>query len=355
VSLKSRFRVAGFSVFGVDGSRLELPRTVSNEATFAPAASRQRRPTRRSRKPGTQTQRARRKKADTPQLWITTMWHAGTGLPRDWRIGPADSSERAHLRDMIDALPGDAVVTADAGFVGYDYWKTLIDGGRAFVIRVGGNVRLLKKLGYVRESQGTVYLWPDQKAKRNQPPLVLRLVVVHDGRQTWFLVTSVNSKSRLSDRHIAELYRARWGIELFYRHFKQTFGRRKLRSQIADHVRCEANWSMLGLWAMLLHATHHLHRRHVPPERISVAGVLHAYRTPMREYKSRPDPDESLWHLLAVALIDSYQRVNKHNRSYPRKKYEPPAGPPLITTATRSQIRLAKHLQDTIDNKGLTA
>ena len=38
--LADRFLVAGFAVFGVDGSRLELPRTESNEAHFAPTAKR---------------------------------------------------------------------------------------------------------------------------------------------------------------------------------------------------------------------------------------------------------------------------------------------------------------------------
>ncbi len=39
-SLRSRCRMAGRLVFGVDGSKLELPRTVSNEGRFAPAAAR---------------------------------------------------------------------------------------------------------------------------------------------------------------------------------------------------------------------------------------------------------------------------------------------------------------------------
>src|SRR5262249_6696637 len=34
--LPDRFRVGGYAVFGVDGSRLELPRTASNEGRFAP-------------------------------------------------------------------------------------------------------------------------------------------------------------------------------------------------------------------------------------------------------------------------------------------------------------------------------
>jgi hypothetical protein len=288
-------------------------------------------------------------------LWITTLWHAGTGLPWDWRIGPSDSSERHHLREMLDTLPPEALLTADAGFVGYDFWTSVLESGRPFLIRVGSNVRLIKKLGLVRESGNTVYVWPDRAARRNQPPLALRLIVVQGERHPWYLLTSVHDPARLSDRQAAEIYRLRWGIELYYRHFKQTFERRKLRSHTADHVQIEAHWSMLGLWALLLHAEQYLHRRHVPPDRVSVANVLRAYRTPLREYKSHPDPGESLWNLLTAAVVDSYQRTNKTSRAHPRKKYESPPGPPKIQQATQTQITLASQLRDQNTEKGLTA
>ena len=38
--LADRFKVCGYEVFGVDGSRLELPRTESNEERFSPASAR---------------------------------------------------------------------------------------------------------------------------------------------------------------------------------------------------------------------------------------------------------------------------------------------------------------------------
>lgn len=373
-SLAARYRTAGYVVFGGDGSRLALPRTAPNEAEFSPQKSHtkkqksrrknkkrkggRRQPSGRGRRPrssAARAQRAREKKADSPQLWITTLWHAGTGLPWDWRIGPSDSSERHHLREMIDALPPDALVAADAGFVGYEFWKDLLDAEREFVIRVGANVRLLKKLGVVRESAGTVYVWPNEAARKKQPPLVLRLVVVQGERHPWYLLTSVRDTSRLSDRQVAEIYQLRWGIELYYRHFKQTFNRHKLRSHTPAHVQIEAHWSMLGLWAMLLHAQQYLHRRHVPPERISVAAVLHAYRTAMREYKSHPDPGESLWELLRVALIDTYPRTNKASRGHPRKKHQTAAGAPKVRNATRQQIAMAQQIKNNPTQKGLTA
>src|SRR5512147_1912225 len=140
--LEKRFLVGGFPVFGVDGSRLELPRTEANEQRFSPASAWRQRPkprrqsTRqaRARTKAARAAGARQKKTNSPQMWLTMMWHVGTGLPWDWRLGPSDSSERAHLKQMIAALPAGALVTADAGFVGYEYWKALRDSGRHLLI-----------------------------------------------------------------------------------------------------------------------------------------------------------------------------------------------------------------------------
>jgi hypothetical protein len=279
-------------------------------------------------------------------MWLTTMFHVLTGLPWDWRLGPSDSSERGHLRQMIAALPVSALITADAGFVGYETWTAILDSGRHFLIRVGANVRLLKGLGYVEEKQGLVYLWPDREAGRKQPPLVLRLVVARGRRHPVYVVTSVLDETILSDPQVVKIYALRWGVELFYRHFKQTFERHKLRSHSADNAELEATWSLLGLWAMLLHAQVVLRKKGVPPKRISVAGVLLGYRRSLREYKSVPDPGESLFEMVGKAVIDSYERTNKSSRDYPRKKQERSAGAPKVRNATRAEINAAKEIRD---------
>lgn len=326
-ALADRFEVGGFAVFGVDGSRLEVPRTASNEQRFSPAKARQpsrpkprRGPRRRPRSRARRARGSHQKKANGPQMWLTTMFHVGTGLPWDRRVGPSDSSERGHLSEMIEALPASALVTADAGFVGYETWKAIPESGRHLLIRVGANVSLLRGLGYVKGTEGLVFLWPDREAARNRPPLVLRLVVAQGGKHPVYLVTSVLDGTRLSDRQVVEIYALRRGIELFYRHFKQTFGRRKLRSHAADNAELEATWSLLGLWAMGLHAEVELANDGIPARRISVAKLLLAYRRSLREYKSCADPGESLRDLIAKAVIDEYKRANKASRDYPRKK-----------------------------------
>jgi DDE family transposase len=345
-TLETVWEVAGWVVYAGDGSRAKVPRTRRNEACYSPNSKLSRAAQKRRRaKHCRQREKSLQQKANVPQIWLTVLWHVGSGLPWAWQAGPSDSSERAHLQALLATLPDNALVVADAGFVGYDLWRTILGSERHFVVRVGGNVKLLKKLGYARENQGTVYLWPDKAAARDQPPLVLRLIVVHNGRHPVYLVTNL-PKAKLSDDQAIEIYARRWGIELFYRHCKQTFERAKLRSRDPDNAMVELHWSLLGMWAMGLHSHARLVPQGVAPQKISFANVLRAYRESMRYYRWQPEPSERLLRRLDLALIDDYVRRNKTSQDYPRKKQETAAGPPTIRLATRQQRRKANQIKD---------
>jgi hypothetical protein len=255
---------------------------------------------------------------------------------------------------MLPCLPAAALLTADAGFVGYQTLQAILASGHQLLIRVGANVKLLRKLGYARESDGCVYLWPDREARRGQPPLVLRLVVAHNGKSPVYLVTSVTSTTRLSDEQVVQLYAKRWGIELFYRHLKQTFGRRKLRSAQADNARLELQWSLAALAAMALYALVQLQQQGIGPQRLSMASTLRFFRRTLRDYLHPTPPDGKLQKQLTTAVIDPYQRKHKTSRDYPRKKQERPPGKPRIVVATREQIALATVIK-TDKKKRLTA
>lgn len=359
--LPRQWRIAGYVVFAGDGSRVEVARTDSLEAAFSPKPSRKRGRKRRTGKKGRDVKRSGKcgpskkkkqseasmeKKANSPQMWLTLLWHVGTGLPWAWRTGPSDSSERGHLEEMLGELPENSLITADAGFVGYDFWQALLTAGHNFVIRVGSNVRLLNKLGYARQYDHTVYLWPERAAKKKQSPLALRLIVVHNGKHPVYLVTNLN-KTQLSDSQAATIYGARWGIELFFRTFKQTFGCRKLRSRSADNATLELDWSLLGLWCICLLGQRELNASGQAPERLSPAAAIKAFQSMLRDYRVRPESvDESLWSKLRIALLDDYERrSSKTSRNYPRKKKRERIRPPKITHATREQIKAATELK----------
>jgi hypothetical protein len=247
---------------------------------------------------------------------------------------------------MLAEVPENSLITADAGFVGYDFWKAILEARQNFLVRVGGNVRLLKKLGYAREYDHVVYIWPNEAAKKKQPPLVLRLIVIHNGKHPVYLLTNL-TKTQLSDQQAATIYGARWGIELFFRTFKQTFGRRKLRSRAAENARLELDWSLVALWCACLLGQRELVDCGQNPARLSPALAIRALQNTLREYRVRPENRaESLWSRLRIAVLDDYERSSsKTSRNYPRKKKRERIAPPKITLATQQQINTAKELK----------
>ena len=363
--LADQFQIAGFTVFAGDGSRVQTPRTQSNQQAYSAQRKPKRNTKKKSKRGKSQSARKRKtqaverrkmksqsaaaieKKTSTTQIWLTLLWHVGTGLPWSWRSGASDSSERHHLLEMLREMPKNSLMTADAGFVGYEFWKAILDADHDFVIRIGANVKLIKTLGYAREYDHTVYLWPDKAAKKKMPPLVLRLIVIHDGKQPVYLVTSVLSKQRLSDKQAIEIYRYRWGIELFFRTFKQTFGRTKLRSHSAQNAKLELDWSLVALWSICLLGQRELVRTGESPSQLSAVAAIKAVQATMRDYRVRPESsDETLYSKLANALRDGYDRTrSKTSRDYPRKKRRERIAAPKITRALKQQINAANEVK----------
>ena len=143
------------------------------------------------------------------------------------------------------------------------------------------------------------------------------------------------------------IYGARWGIELFFRTFKQTFGCRKLRSRSAGNACLELDWSLLGLWCVCLLGQRELVESAEDPTWLSAAATIKAFQTTLREYRVRPESrEESLWERLRIAVLDDYQRHgSKTSRNYPRKKKRRGIGAPKITRASKQQVNAAKELK----------
>lgn len=313
----------GWCAFAVDGSRVECPRTKANEQELGCAG----------------------RKKTGPQLFLTTLWHMGTGLPWDFRIGPGTASERRHLEDMLPTLPEQALVVADAGFTGYDLCQRILAAKKNFLLRVGANVHLLKKLGYVkREGADTVYLWPEDRWK--QEPLVLRLLVLQSGGKKMHLLTNVRDKKDLPDRAAAVLYEMRWGVEVFYRSLKQTLQRRRMLSHSPEAARCELTWAVIGIWLLALTSVAGRLARGLDPLCWSAALARDRVRRSMRLALSGRS-DRSLREDLARLSQDDYERTSdKKSRDWPHKKKEQPPGTPKIRVANAEQLRAAQRVKE---------
>ena len=355
---EDKWRVGLWLALAMDGSRVGVPRTWQNEQRFCkPVGARKK----KARKNKQRSRHANRKKADVgqkthydpqpvgPQMWLTMIWHLGLNVPWCWKIGPSYSSERGHVLEMLaeHKYPSHTLFCGDAGFVGYDFWREIQDRGYHFLVRVGANVRLLKRLGYAREYDGIVYCWPDAAAKKKQLPLTLRLLHFHDRRGDVYLVTNILDANELTDAQASEIYRRRWGIELQFRSFKQTFQRSKLRSRTPDCAEIELHWSLVGLWIIQLLALKERTTLGEPDEQTSVAAAIRIIQKFMNNHSAIRPSIASLSKQLAGATTDRYERKSKKkSRNYPRRKEEPSAGKPKVKVASTSHKRKLREIQD---------
>jgi len=320
----TRWTHHGWVPLGVDGSRVAVPHTAANLRAFGCGG----------------------KKHSSPSAWLVMLLHLGTNLPWAWKIAKATADERGLLRQMLGLLPAGTLVMADAGYTGYAFWQALQDAGHAFLIRVGANTRLLTQLGYaVREYDGIVYVWPDRQAKHGQPPLILRLIVLHDGRKPVYLLTNVLEMERLSDAQAAAFYRLRWSLELFFRGLKGTLGKRQMRSHAPVQAALELRWAVLGLALLGLWTAHSQMAADRDPRRMSLAVALRQLRAVLHHPARRCRRCDTLLVRLAGAVRDGYARRGpKHSAHWPHKKNDGPPGAPKITAATVRQILAAKAL-----------
>jgi hypothetical protein len=347
---KEHWRVGRWLALAIDGSRVTTPRSQANEKAFC-AKNYGRGQTAKYRKKKSKNLR-RRKKAKPqpvkPQMWITLLWHMGMRLPWCWRSGPSDSSERDHFREMLreHSFPENTLFCGDAGFTGYDLWKTILDQGHSFLIRVGANVTLLRKLGYVREREGLVYFWPNAAARKNQPPLVLRLLHFQLGRCQIYLVTNVLDKKQLTDAQACRLYQLRWGVELQFRTLKQTFRRRKLRSKTPERAKVELDWSLIGLWMIQLLAVKEQIKIGEPPQKSSASLAIGVIRQMFLGWSDLPAEGEDFFSQLQAATRDTYRRKgSKQARYRPHYKDKPSAGKPKVVLANRKHKHNLKTYQ----------
>lgn len=318
-------RLFGWTLFGVDGTKINCPRSVANEKSFGCAG----------------------KAGSAPQQLLTVLLHLGSWMPWSWRRGPGTDDERAHLLSMLGDLPADALLLADALYTSYALLCRLIDTKVAFVVRAGANVNVLRDLGYhVVEEEHIVYLWPNKQQRHRQPPLALRLIRVQDGRsRRMCLMTNVLEPDRLSDAQAVQLYARRWGVEVTNRTLKQTLDRHTVQSMNISHAQVELDWNVAALAVLALINLRMANRNGTDPLQRSPSDAVRLLRQWM--FATHKLVQLAILHQqLAKTVLDNYSRAGpKSNRPWPRKKQTKPPGTPSARKATDAQIQLAKQLR----------
>jgi hypothetical protein len=325
-----RGQVDGFIPLGCDGTRLECPRTAELERHLGQAG-----------KPGC-----------APMVWLTALVHLRLGVPWAWRWGKGTASERQHLRQLLSVLPAAALVVADAGYVGYDLARTLVEQPVSFLIRVSSQATLYtaQAVRLERFREGEVYYGPGakQRGSANKPLLRLRLIRVRGrkkGRDVW-LLTNVEA-CRLSAASAAQMYRWRWESEGLFRTYKRTLSKVKLHSRTVRLVHREAEGSLLATQLLLaqgalaLRGAGRVQGVTCSPRRVLLAIRAELRRVPVRgggRFGER---------LRRAAREQRVRKSAKVKRVWPqRKEHKPPKPPVILKLSDAQKARIAQQEAD---------
>jgi hypothetical protein len=271
-------------------------------------------------------------------MLLVAIFHLATRSLWSFAHDSARGSEPGLLRRLISDLPKDSLLIADAGFVGFQTMKALIDTGHHFIIRAGGNVKLITHL-CIQTHGSIVFLWPDKMQKKLIAPIVLRRILVQDQKgRTMCLLTSVLNENRLSDHAIRQLYAQRWGIEIAYRWLKTTLDGRKMQSHTPMHAQVELDWTMLGLWMLSLLTMCNATIR----TGTSLANALRVVRRILTHQTRRwMNVGSELWR----SRTDDYERrSSKMKRHWPKRSRKHDCKTPLARMATNAERNLYQSL-----------
>jgi hypothetical protein len=323
-----RLLIDGFEPMGCDGSRITCARTAELEARLRPAGN-----------------------ADSaPTIWVTAFVHLGLGLLWSWRLGLGTADELLHLRHMLTTLSPQALIVADAAYIGYELARAILGSQRSFLVRMSSKVHLYtaEHTELTSWSEGPVYYWPDYVQKKRLPPIPCRLIRVpargrakHD---VW-LLTNILDPARLSAKTAAKFYRWRWRNEGVFRIYKRTINKLKLSSRTVRLVHREAEASLLALQLLLAHADLALRPKSSAGEpAISPRKVLLTIRREMNGEAKRSEGSYRR-RLEDCRAEERVQKSPKACREWPRRTPHKPPKPPILHTLTDHQKALIhKHL-----------
>lgn len=213
------------------------------------------------------------------------------------------SLSAANVNDVERAaavpLEANALYVFDKGYNDYNWWKAIDEKGARFVTRFKRNasVKVEKKLDIPEDAEGTVLADEIVSFKNKRPggnrinlyhgKNLRRVTVARPGKDTPIVLATNDLKS--SALEIAQRYKERWGIELFFKWIKQ-------------HLRIK---QFLG--------------RSENAVRIQILTALISYLL-VALYKQTNGLKQSLWDCLCLVRATLFQRPESEASTYRRRR-----------------------------------
>jgi hypothetical protein len=313
-------RIGGWLPIGCDGSRLECCRSAELEARLGQAG----------------------KNDSAPMVYVTALVLLPLGLLWSWRLDKGTGSELTHLTQMLPTLPEKSLLVADAFYLGYDLYRSILRAEAAFLMRMSSRANLYSEddVPLERFKEGWVHYWPEHAQEKRQPPLRLRLLRVGSGKVDVWLLTNLDKKN-LPRRRAAQIYRWRWKNEGMFRTYKRTLDKMKLRHRTAALVFREAEGSLIALQLLLAMAAQNMQQE--KKTSASPRQMLLRIRGVVVRALTELGPRQLLRYEEALQEIhgESPNRTSsKTRRPWPRRKEHKPPKPPKLKRLSKDQKQL---------------
>ena len=170
-----------------------------------------------------------------------------TGLPNYAAI---TDGKKHDVKVAVDTVfPRDSVLVVDRAYVDYDWLYNLDSSGVFYVTRLKSNADI-EIVETFLTNQKQEHILSDEDIRltgfysSQKYPDKLRIVKVFDKENGQTLVLLTNNLSWTADT-ISQLYKARWDIEVFFKHFKQLF-------RVKTFVGTSENAVRIQMWCSLI-------------------------------------------------------------------------------------------------------
>jgi hypothetical protein len=171
-------------------------------------------------------------------------------LPRFAVIDTARENDAKRAREVCAGIQAGEIALFDRAYVDFGHLHELTERGVFWVTRAKEHFayrvvrrRLKKRDGRLLRDDEVVATGPLSKKKYPAPLRRVEAEVLVDG--TWRVMVFLTNNLEWAPSSVAELYRCRWQIEVFFKQIKQTL-------QLSDFLGNSANAVRWQLWTALL-------------------------------------------------------------------------------------------------------
>lgn len=182
-------------------------------------------------------------------LKIHQVYCAGDELPAELGIGPAKEHDKKGLKKALSQACEGVLYLLDRGYCCFDLWWDIERAWARFItpLKAGLAYEHLRWLNPKRQRdrvKDELVRFPGMD--RGEDFVILRVVHIRQDDGTWWSYVTNLIDEGLTPQDIAEIYRLRWRIEIFFRHLKHSLNMGHWFAQSEAGVQAQLYVALIG-------------------------------------------------------------------------------------------------------------